>query len=53
MPAIAAITILSMHSSRCANHAVSKTQRVPVEGRSVRKTGRAATGGDVDHFNID
>ena len=47
MPAIAAMSKVSMQSYRCGYRAVSKIQRVPVEGRSVRKTGRAPTGGDL------
>jgi hypothetical protein len=48
MPAIAALTKVSMHSCRSGYRAVSKIQRVPVEGRSVRKTGRAPTGGEAE-----
>jgi hypothetical protein len=47
MPAIAAISKVSMRSCHCGYRAVSKIQRVPVEGRSVRKTGRAPTGGEL------
>jgi hypothetical protein len=47
MPAIAAMSKVSMQSYRCGYRAVSKIQRVPVEGRSVRKTGRAPTGGEL------